>query len=65
MHPWFFFWQKIQNSTFLQIGAWNLHSEVLWYAEPISFFSFSITIEPGGSLLTVRYHELFDQQTPF
>jgi hypothetical protein len=32
-HPWSFFWQKIQNSTFLQIGAWNLYSRVLWYAE--------------------------------
>ena len=23
-HPWSFFWQKIQNSSFLQIEAWNL-----------------------------------------
>ena len=105
--------KKIQNSTFLQIGAWNLHSMVLWYVESdgvifvkiiwllrgfsfilrksgklsqarslwnlyiwnhrnkpvlliyllaskIPFFRVSVTIEPGRSLLTVRYHELFD-----
>ena len=33
MHPWSFFWQKIQNTTCLQIGAWNLYSRVFWYAE--------------------------------
>ena len=26
----------------------------------IPFFRVSVTIEPGRSLLTVRYHELFD-----
>ena len=31
--PWSFFLQKIKNSTFLHIRAWNLYSEVLWYAE--------------------------------
>jgi hypothetical protein len=34
MHLWSFFWQKkIQNSTFLQIGAWNFYGRVLWYVE--------------------------------
>jgi hypothetical protein len=27
----------------------------------IPFFRVSVTIEPGRSLLTVRYHELFEQ----
>ena len=27
----------------------------------IPFFRVSVTIEPGRSLLTVRYHELFDR----
>jgi hypothetical protein len=29
----------------------------------ILFFRVSIAIEPGHSLLTVRYHELFDNET--
>jgi hypothetical protein len=33
MHPWSFSGKKIQNSTFLKIGAWNFYSRVLWYAE--------------------------------
>jgi len=28
----------------------------------IPFFRVSVTIEPGRSLLTVRYHELFDRR---
>ena len=28
----------------------------------IPFFRVSVTIEPGRSLLTVRYHELFEKQ---
>ena len=114
---WSLFWQKMQNSTFLLIGAWNFHSKVLWYAESddvifikilcllwgvspffqkpgkfsqarnfwlvrlnlmkliylnqhknpilmmyllVSSIIVSVTIEPGRSLLLVRYHELFD-----
>jgi hypothetical protein len=42
--PWSFFWQQIQNSTFLHIGAWNLYSRVLWYAESygVTFWSLDI-----------------------
>jgi hypothetical protein len=29
----------------------------------ILFFRISVTIEPGRSLLTVRYHELFDSKS--
>ena len=32
-HPWFVFWQKIRNPTFLLIGPWNCFYRVLWYAE--------------------------------
>ena len=43
-HPWekkiinkhtsmIFLLEKIRNSTYLQIRAWNLYSRVLWYAE--------------------------------
>ena len=28
----------------------------------ISFFRVSVTVEPGHSLLTVRYHELLDSK---
>ena len=30
-HPWTFFSQKIQNSTFLEMGAWKLYNSILWY----------------------------------
>ena len=36
--------------------------DVSWYQIP--FFRVSVTIEPGRSLHTVRYHELFDSFSP-
>jgi hypothetical protein len=32
-YSWSFFWQKMQISTFLHIGALNFYSRVLRYAE--------------------------------
>jgi hypothetical protein len=47
---WSSFWQKIQNSTFLQIGAWNLYRNILWYAETDGVIFIRILWFLGGIL---------------
>ena len=58
-----FWWVRINlmKITYLK-SAWNLIFYVS-IAIKIPFFRVSITIEPGRSLLAVRYHDLFDAAT--
>jgi len=58
-HPSSFFWQKIQNSTFLKIGAWNIYSRILWHAESHGVIFIKITWLLGGVFPLSKIRKIF------
>ena len=50
---------KLEKIIYLK-SKLNFNSFDVSIGIEIPFFRVSVTFEPGSSLLTVRYHELFD-----